>query len=70
MKLDPLKKLKEYRNECQVVQQEITKNLARVPIHLRTPQVLESKVSSNYSAIRKDKKDFYEDGEPLSSISL
>lgn len=65
MKLDPVKKLKRIADECQVVQQEIMKNLAGAIILLRTPQVSESKVSSNHSALRKDKKDFSEDGEPL-----
>jgi hypothetical protein len=56
VKLDPLKKLKRIADECQAVQQEITKNLAAVPTLLGTPQVSESKVSRHYySAIRKNK---------------
>lgn len=46
------------------VQQEITKKLARATILLRTPQVSESKICSNWSATRKYKKDFYKEGSP------
>lgn len=45
------------------VQQEITKKLARATILLRTPQVPESKVRSNWSATRK-RKDSYKEGNP------
>lgn len=44
------------------VQQEITKKLARATILLRTPQVSETKVRSNWSATRKHKKDFTRKG--------
>lgn len=70
MKLDPLKKRKRIADECQVVQQEIMKNLAAATTLLGTPQVSKSKVSSNYLAIRKNKKDFYKDRGPLGFISL
>lgn len=45
MKLDPLKKLKRISDECQVLQQEITKILARATILWSTPQVSESELA-------------------------